>query len=45
MAHTPLERPQSGRAVEKAGFTRVREMDDANEAGNVLRVEEWELLV
>ncbi len=45
VAHSPLERPQSGRVVEKAGFTRVREMDDADEAGNVLRVEEWELLV
>ena len=45
LAHTPLERPQSGRVLEKAGFSMVREMDDADEAGNVLRVEEWELLV
>ncbi len=45
VAHTPLERPQSGRVVEKAGFTRVREMDDVDELGNVQRVEEWEFLV
>jgi RimJ/RimL family protein N-acetyltransferase len=45
VAHTPLERPQSGRVLEKAGFSMVRETDDADEAGNVLRVKEWELLV
>lgn len=45
LAHTPLERPQSGRVLEKAGFSMVRETDDADEAGNVLRVKEWELLV
>ena len=45
VAHTPLERPQSGRVLEKAGFAMVREMDDADEAGNVLRVKEWELAV
>jgi RimJ/RimL family protein N-acetyltransferase len=45
VAHTPLERPQSGRVVEKAGFAMVREVDDADEAGNALRVKEWELLV
>jgi RimJ/RimL family protein N-acetyltransferase len=44
-AHAPLERPQSGRVLEKAGFSMVREMDDADEAENVLRVKEWELLV
>jgi GNAT superfamily N-acetyltransferase len=43
VAHTPLERPQSGRVVEKAGFTMVRETDDVDAAGNVLRVKEWEL--
>jgi hypothetical protein len=43
VAHTPLERPQSGRVLEKAGFARVREMEDADEAGNVVRVEEWQL--
>lgn len=45
LAHTPLERPQSGRVLEKAGFSMVRETDDADEVGNVLRVKEWELLV
>jgi RimJ/RimL family protein N-acetyltransferase len=45
VAHSPLERPQSGRVLEKAGFSMVRETDDADEAGNVLRVKEWELLV
>ena len=45
VAHTPLERPQSGRVLEKAGFSMEREMDDADEAGNVMRVMEWELLV
>jgi RimJ/RimL family protein N-acetyltransferase len=45
LAHAPLERPQSGRVLEKAGFSMVREMDDADEAGNVLRVKEWELRV
>src|SRR5215211_6180630 len=45
VAHTPLERPQSGRVLEKAGFAMVREMDDADEAGNIVRVREWELAV
>ena len=45
VGHTPLDRPQSGRVLEKVGFSLVREMDDADEAGNVLRVKEWELLV
>jgi RimJ/RimL family protein N-acetyltransferase len=45
VAHTPLERPESGRVVEKAGFAIVREMDDADQAGNVVRVKEWELAV
>jgi RimJ/RimL family protein N-acetyltransferase len=45
VAHAPLERPESGRVVEKAGFAMVREMDDADEVGNVLRVKEWELAV
>jgi RimJ/RimL family protein N-acetyltransferase len=43
VAHTPLERPASGHVVEKAGFAMVREMDDADEVGNVVRVKEWEL--
>ena len=45
MAHTPLERPESGRVLEKAGFAMVREIDDADEDGNVVRVKEWELAV
>ena len=43
VAHTPLESPQSGRVLEKAGFARVREIEDADEAGNVVRVEEWQV--
>src|SRR5918997_6348646 len=45
VAHTPLERPESGRVLEKAGFAMVREMDDSDEAGNAVRVKEWELAV
>jgi RimJ/RimL family protein N-acetyltransferase len=45
VAHTPLERPESGRVVEKARFALVRQMDDADQAGNVVRVKEWELTV
>jgi RimJ/RimL family protein N-acetyltransferase len=44
IAHTPLDRPESGRVVEKAGFAMVRETDDVDEVGNVLRVKEWELV-
>ena len=45
VAHTPLERPESGRVLEKVGFAMVREIDDADEDGNVVRVEEWELAI
>src|SRR5919109_3038948 len=45
VAHTPLERPESGRVVEKAGFAMVQEMDDTDEAGAVRGVKEWELAV
>ena len=45
VAHTPLDRPESGRVLEKAGFAMVREMDDTDEAGNVRRVKEWELTI
>ena len=45
LAHSPLERPQGGRVLEKAGFSMVRETDDSDELGNVLRVKEWELVV
>ena len=43
VAHTPLDRPESGRVVEKAGFEMLRETDDMDEQGNTLRVKEWEL--
>lgn len=45
VAHTPLKRPQSSRVLEKAGFAMAREMEDADEAGNVVHVEEWQLAV
>src|SRR5919108_3755080 len=45
VAHTPLERPQSGRVLEKVGFALVQEMNEADEAGNVVRVNQWELAV
>jgi RimJ/RimL family protein N-acetyltransferase len=43
VAHTPLDRPQSGRVVEKAGFAMLRETDDLDEVGNVLRAQKCEL--
>ena len=43
LAHAPLERPQSGRVLQKAGFAMAREMDDVDEAGDVMRVKEWVL--
>jgi RimJ/RimL family protein N-acetyltransferase len=43
VAHTPLDRPESARVVEKAGFAFVREIEDSHE-GEVLRVKEWEFL-
>lgn len=42
VAHTPLDRPASGRVLAKAGFDRLGEVEDEHE-GVVLRVEEWEL--
>jgi RimJ/RimL family protein N-acetyltransferase len=45
VAHTPLERPQSGRVLEKAGFVAAQEVDDDDGAGNVVRVVEWEQAV
>lgn len=42
VAHTPLDRPESARVVEKSGFSFVREIEDAHE-GATLRVQEWEL--
>lgn len=45
VGHTPLNRPQSGRVLEKAGFRVAREMDDDDEQGGVVRVTEWELAI
>ena len=42
IAHTPLDRPASGRVVEKAGFQRLGVVEDEHE-GEVLSVYEWEL--
>jgi hypothetical protein len=42
IAHTPLDRPASGRVLEKAGFRCTGEEDDEHE-GAVLRVRAWEL--
>ena len=44
LAHTPLDRPASGRVLEKAGFTLLGEIDDEHE-GATLRVREWELVL
>ena len=44
VAHTPLERPESGRVLEKAGFAMVRAIDEDQDR-NVVRVKEWELAV
>jgi RimJ/RimL family protein N-acetyltransferase len=42
VAHTPLDRPASGRVLEKAGFTLVGQEEDQHE-GQRLRVNRWEL--
>jgi RimJ/RimL family protein N-acetyltransferase len=42
VAHTPLDRPESARVLEKAGFSLVGEIEDTHE-GATLRVKEWEL--
>jgi RimJ/RimL family protein N-acetyltransferase len=42
VAHTPLDRPESARVVQKAGFSFIRELEDAHE-GVTLRVKQWEL--
>jgi RimJ/RimL family protein N-acetyltransferase len=42
VAHNPIDRPASGRVLEKAGFTLVGETDDEHE-GVTLRVQRWEL--
>jgi RimJ/RimL family protein N-acetyltransferase len=42
IAHTPLDRPASGRVVEKAGFMPVGEVVDEHE-GAAIQVTRWEL--
>ena len=42
VASAPLDRPASGRVLEKAGFAVVGEADDDHE-GAVVRVKRWEL--
>lgn len=42
VAHTPLDRPASGRVLEKGGFTDQGETEDEHE-GETLVVREWEL--
>lgn len=42
VAHTPLNRPASGRVLEKAGFALVGEEEDEHE-GATIRVNRWEL--
>lgn len=44
VAHTPLDRPESARVLEKAGFDYAGERDDENE-GRTLRVKRWEFSV
>lgn len=41
VAHTPLDRPASGRVLEKAGFTNTGVVDDEHD-GNVVTVMRWE---
>jgi len=43
VAHTPLDRPASGRVLEKAGFTCVGEFDHDHD-GTPMRVRRWELV-
>jgi len=42
VGHTPLDRPASGRVLEKAGFTLIGEEQDEHE-GVPIRVYRWEL--
>jgi RimJ/RimL family protein N-acetyltransferase len=44
VGHTPLDRPQSGRVLEKAGFTNTGEVEDEHE-GVKLRVRRWQLVL
>ena len=40
VAHTPLDRPESARVLEKAGFVLVGQVEDVHE-GQTIRVKEW----
>ena len=42
IAHTPTDRPASGRVLEKAGFSATGVVEDEHE-GEILRVTRWEL--
>ena len=42
IAHAPLERPASGRVLEKAGFTLTGEVEDPGD-GTPVRAQRWEL--
>lgn len=44
LAHTPLDRPASGRVLEKSGFALVGEMDDEHD-GVTLRARRLELTI
>lgn len=44
IAHTPLDRPASGRVLSKAGFECLGETDDEHE-GAVIRVHGWQLVL
>jgi ribosomal-protein-alanine N-acetyltransferase len=41
IAHTPLDRPASGRVLAKAGFVSTGEVEDEHE-GEIVRVCRWE---
>ncbi|HXU05282.1 MAG TPA: GNAT family N-acetyltransferase [Polyangia bacterium] len=41
IGHTPLDRPASGRVLEKAGFNKVGEEEDEHD-GKRIRVSRWE---
>jgi RimJ/RimL family protein N-acetyltransferase len=43
VVHTPLDRPASGRVLEKVAFTLVGEAEEEHE-GTAQRVHRWELL-
>src|SRR5215831_10004882 len=45
IGHTPLDRPASGRVLEKAGFVRVGEEEEDENDGAPIRVFRWELVL